>query len=62
MTPDCMRNGWGILYEGNMILAGWFKDDNNHGNCMIICGEEWKIMKCGWCDDGDFIDVRRECT
>jgi len=53
MSTNGKRNGWGILYDGPFIVIGWFKDDANHGNSMILNGKSWAVMDEGWYDMGD---------
>ena len=43
MTKDGKRNGFGVLYDGENALIGWFKDDANHGNHVITKGAGWDV-------------------
>ena len=43
MTKDGKRNGFGVLYDGENALVGWFKDDANHGNHVITKGAGWDV-------------------
>ena len=44
MTSNGMRNGWGILYDGEYMLIGWFLNDIHHGNVIMAKGKEWSIV------------------
>ena len=54
MSKSGLRNGFGILYNGEMALVGWFVDDANHGNGYMVQDKEWKIIAKGWFDMGDY--------
>jgi len=50
------RNGFGVLYDGSMMVVGWFVNDVHHGNCTIVRTPKGKGIPeetNGWFDMGD---------
>jgi len=61
-TPNCHKNGFCVTYVGYLpeIEIGWYLDDREEGNFMIIDGKTMKIKFSGFYSNGQWMSEMRE--